>query len=396
LQHSHPSPFIRFRDSKDYAYGFLSVEDVSSFLEPAGPAASNRPLVDPGVEEFTVIPGRFGVRWLISADSRQCREVLSCWRPYDLRSRVKWGVVEAASAVSALEYLPGTTRVSLPLGHLRNYFREIGKEGIRTAVIQVGNPSFSRKLIAFGMGDRSVECVVKIPLTSDAVESIAREAHALSELRALTRALPECISCDSSSGWSSQTWIRGRASSRRFSRLHSDFLLRLVSDGQTLPLTQAVEHICPPSTGDLRPTHIVSAIADAATRVLLLSDALLPVTCVHGDFVPWNIKNNSGELVIVDWESCILTGLPLQDVCHFFYKQDYLFQDIGGLPQTMLRHPAVSVYLKKMDISADTAVRLVLYYLVETYYTHLSHKEYDQCEYDEIQIKCVMDGIGRS
>ena len=48
----------------------------------------------------------------------------------------------------------------------------------------------------------------------------------------------------------------------------------------------------------------------------VLHDEPLPAAVVHGDFVPWNLRESRGTLAACDWENASLDGLALVDEIH--------------------------------------------------------------------------------
>jgi hypothetical protein len=55
-----------------------------------------------------------------------------------------------------------------------------------------------------------------------------------------------------------------------------------------------------------------------ASEELLRPLDVLPVVCEQRDFSPWNLRiTDAGELVVLDWESAVLEGLPLLDLLYF-------------------------------------------------------------------------------
>jgi len=59
------------------------------------------------------------------------------------------------------------------------------------------------------------------------------------------------------------------------------------------------------------------------TRDLLRSLGPLPVVCEQRDFSPWNVFDGPSGLVVLDWESGELRGLPALDLVYFFTHAAY-------------------------------------------------------------------------
>ena len=49
-----------------------------------------------------------------------------------------------------------------------------------------------------------------------------------------------------------------------------------------------------------------------------------PAAIVHGDFVPWNLRQHGGQIGAFDWEYAQLDGLPLMDETHFRLQVGFL------------------------------------------------------------------------
>ena len=60
--------------------------------------------------------------------------------------------------------------------------------------------------------------------------------------------------------------------------------------------------------------------------VALLGELRLPATTVHGDFVPWNLREHAGALGAFDWEYAQIDGLPLIDETHHLLAVGYLLK----------------------------------------------------------------------
>lgn len=59
---------------------------------------------------------------------------------------------------------------------------------------------------------------------------------------------------------------------------------------------------------------LLSAAYSACTR---LEEVAVPITVVHGDFVPWNVVLDKGSVRVFDWEWGSLEGIPEWDAIYF-------------------------------------------------------------------------------
>jgi Phosphotransferase enzyme family len=80
-------------------------------------------------------------------------------------------------------------------------------------------------------------------------------------------------------------------------------------------------------------TILATAVARAIPH---LADHQVPLTVVHGDFVPWNVVLNNGYASVFDWEYGHIEGIPDWDRS-FFPLQIGLLTDRWDAP-TLIRH----------------------------------------------------------
>ena len=96
----------------------------------------------------------------------------------------------------------------------------------------------------------------------------------------------------------------------------------------------------------------------------VLERLILTVTIVHGDFVPWNLRERHGAVAAFDWEYGELDGLPLIDELNHLLLVGYLFQGwaVERAYDRLLRLAASA----PLGLSPDRVRALQLIYLLDT------------------------------
>jgi len=118
--------------------------------------------------------------------------------------------------------------------------------------------------------------------------------------------------------------------------------------------------------------ELLSSVVGSAVQ--LLAGAQVPVTLVHGDFVPWNMVLDGGTLRVFDWEYGCLEGLPNWDETHFMLQVGLILhrwsrhQIVAALKRASAR-PAPSLDPpQKRAVMALVVVQLILRNLGATNY----------------------------
>lgn len=317
--------------------------------------------------EATRLPVRiisqFGApRWILPADARRAIPVLQSWRPYSVKSRMKWGAIVGACRLRALHVLPGVRYddLSCDLSYWGKQLQGYSHSWAMTAYI--GNPSPTRKVLLFFIDEAArVRAVVKVPLCPAAKAAILNEVQVLNRIRG-ELSLPQVLFSDSAEGIAGQSWVEGKNIPRAFGREHLELLMRLVCERPCARLTERREQL---------ETRIgsLSSLVDSSLvhRALSLLDIEIEtMECVeHGDFTPWNMRRmNNGKLALIDWEWSVEAGYPWQDVCRYFYLQAYLFRDSGNVWNCMMRHPLLAEYRRRLDLSSESVRGLTACFLL--------------------------------
>jgi len=274
---------------------------------------------------YTVMRGHNGPRWLIPHASPLAQTILKEWRPYGLRARLHWLMASLAQQLGALRLMPGATGALLPPDAGAQLLRHIGMDGeAGPPIVLIGNSVATRKALVFfedGALEKSV--LVKVPLMPMARASIQCEARTLRNLNGRLHA-PRLLRISEDAGASMQEYLPGRLGSRRCKPQYVELLAELAETGSDISLREHGQHLA----GRLRAcaSYAENAAHLDAALALLDRDAALPAVLVHGDFAPWNIKElPDGSCALIDWELARERGLPLYDLCHFYYMQFLLF-----------------------------------------------------------------------
>jgi hypothetical protein len=53
----------------------------------------------------------------------------------------------------------------------------------------------------------------------------------------------------------------------------------------------------------------------------------VPMTIIHGDFAPWNLRIHNGKITAFDWEYGEIHGLPLMDEIHYLLQCGWLLEE---------------------------------------------------------------------
>ncbi|WP_237067312.1 aminoglycoside phosphotransferase family protein [Microbulbifer guangxiensis] len=310
---------------------------------------------------FYVIPGNEGPRWILPGTPAIGKAVISGWRPYGFYSKIKWQILRLAYSLGCLRYVPRVTVISVDGANLELPFIE----NKVSPVIYVGTPGRQQKaVVSLVCGQsNSVVAVLKVPLQLGAKDSIQREVSALRKLNlAGVQSVPKYIGSDKSQGWSLQSVLKGRVSGGKLRKSHVDFLLSLRT-GLTRSLDSCIQEIdgyAPSSRCGL--TDNQSQLVKIAFAAISDS-ADFPEVVFHGDFAPWNIKENGCELGVVDWEDSDANGFPFWDLCHFFFIQEFLL----GLPDTvseLINNKLVDYYLGELGIDDLGRKQLLIAYIL--------------------------------
>ncbi|MCB1959202.1 MAG: phosphotransferase [Rhodocyclaceae bacterium] len=159
-------------------------------------------------------------------------------------------------------------------------------------------------------------------------------------------------------------------SSHALSVAHFDFLAGLARRDTAQPWSAVLDQLAL----DCGPLHAIpsfDAVLGPALQFLRgAARGTVPVCFEHGDFAPWNIRDDgAGRLFVLDWEHARQDGVPWLDALHFCYQVSALVEreSPDGLLK-VLRHvfelPVAQGYARAMAVPAECHDVLVMVYLL--------------------------------
>lgn len=363
---------------------------TSKTLDIAFPPAIGRlaTLVTQATKISTIAQG-IEPRWIILGDPAKALPVLRSWRPFKFSSQVQWNAVLLASSTNLLSRLPNVKNDEIVVD---NQYWQTRLEGFSErwhAVLHVGNSSYTRKAIVFFIGeDASIKAVAKVPLTSAAGEAILNEAHVLRHMEGVDN-LPRVLFEDVQRGVAAQTFLDGKAVSRKFTAKHVELLGRLANGGATTRLSAFRPEIL--SSLDALDLPVDRLLLHRAVDFLDY-DSELPEFVEHRDFAPWNLKRlRDGSLTLLDWEWAVEKSLPWQDMCRYFYIQDVLFHGPGRVWETLTTDPLIRGYMQKFSIPMEALPALTMHYLLRVLCMDWKNKDQTLTDYTLKQIRMLVD-----
>jgi len=287
------------------------------------------------VRRFALLPGLESPRWFIPLETPALSSAGFCLSaPFKFAAQLRRCAGRAAARVG----LPGWYRDQIIIARrevppVERAIQELFPGRPVRLALSSGTPppAINRKIsLAVLAAGGQVLAFGKLPGPSGISEhNVRREAEVLSHLSRCpggTRA-PRLLFSGSVGGrfLALSTPLPGRPPGPEPADAHRRFL-----DGlRTGRLRPADDNAYARSLWERAP--LLANRPDLATAHRDLLSALrasrLPATTVHGDFVPWNLREHEGAIGAFDWEYAQVDGLPLIDETHHLLAVGYLLRN---------------------------------------------------------------------
>ena len=320
------------------------------------------PRPDCGVRRMLLVQRRNEPQWLVDLRAAAAAvRIWDSWTPYSRKARLAWLLLRWALKLRVARFVPGVALIQIPATGFGPWLADIPELQNAAPVVFIGKPSVTRKLTVFLADERGgIAAVAKLPLVPGAVESIRNEEQALRKLSGLVPGIPAALRPSFLPGVCVESWVEGKSVARRLTGEHLSLLLQLPRTGRAISMRRALDALKESPKPESR------AIMDRIPVSGCWCGELQSVW-EHGDFTPWNLKRSTGGvLILLDWEYSSPVGLPLLDLLHFFYRQQYLFRDMGNVRKAMDGNLLVQQYCRAFALDRETQKSLAVYYLLQS------------------------------
>lgn len=351
----------------------LNPDDLADYagvvwLEAAPPTTELRRAGFKYVQRFIALPSLTSLRWLVPAGQGAALVAAQTLpRPYRGLARLqRIALLSLLKRASSLLRLQSVTIASRRRPAVLVALDELFPECELRVSVSAGTPGPMRKpTLACFDREGSALAYAKIATSATAETLLANEAKVLgyiSQTPRLRGAAPRLLAYGVIDGRTTlvQSTLAGRAPSKRLGEAHGRLLEKLKS-GQAEPVSKS-----PFVMGLSDRMRAAGPVADYEHLLLdarrALKDVWLPSSLMHGDFAPWNLRQQDGDIRAFDWEYGVIDSLQGLDQLHHVWQTGLLLQkwDVAVALQ------ALDTCARSLSISldADQAVALVDLYLL--------------------------------
>lgn len=283
-----------------------------------------------------VVPNLEHARWLVPLDSPAVASAgLSLYTPSRRSAKLKRLAARAAMrarlpiwyrdhlwiAQREMPPLEASLRRLFPGEEVRIALSSGAPEGARNRKASALVIAPNGKMLAFAKLARS-------PIAREIAANEARVLHHLSNNPSLAGRVPLLLLDEEVDGTRVmvQTPLPGRPAPLGITAAHDEFLANLRTKVRIAASESAIAQSLPARLGALSPGR--EDLLDCLEAVLpVLESFQTPITVIHGDFAPWNLRLHQGELGAFDWEYGEVRGLPLIDEIHYRLQTGWLLEN---------------------------------------------------------------------
>jgi hypothetical protein len=321
---------------------------------------------------FAVLPSLAAARWFVPLDNPSLSSAaLSLYTPTRASARFKRFVARAAMHLRVpFWYRDSVWIASRRMPPLVQTLRNLFPESDVRLALSAGapEPARNRKASVVVLGpDGEIKAFGKAAASGLSKQIAAHEAKALQGIAKLLGAkshVPKVLFAGDVDGVyvTAQTPLSGRPTGPRLTPAIQTFLRSLQTE-QIKPAarTNLVEQLAVRIDGlSSGKEKLLSALESLQPTLETLK---VPVTVIHGDFAPWNLREDRGDIFAFDWEYAELDGIPLFDETHF--RLQVGFQLHQWTPEQARAELSEWAATQPIGLKADEVKALQAVYLID-------------------------------
>lgn len=287
------------------------------------------------IQRVAVLPGLENARWFIPLGKPAISSAaFGLYTPARLSARFK----RLAARVAAHARLPVWYRDQICIAQREvpplesQMLKLFGSSRVHIA-LSSGAPDARNRKISAAAIDRSgrILAFVKLAQSELCRTLLANEASVLQKLAGFgdigPQIAPRLLFAGQVEGTfvAAQSPLPGRASPR-WTGAHQAFL-RSLERGQIVAATETeLVRVLPERIAALSPARPeLSAAVESVWPALARMS--VPLTIIHGDFAPWNLRRHRGRMAAFDWEYGQIDGIPGIDQTHYLLQTGYLLEN---------------------------------------------------------------------
>jgi hypothetical protein len=354
------------------------------------------------IRRFAVLPSLRNARWFIPLDSPAiASSAFELYTPARRGAQFKRTAARLAARLSLpIWYRDHLLIASRKLPRIEQAIASIFPDAPLRLAISAGAPEPTRnRKPSFAVIDMTGRILALAKLSASCLSRrlVRHEANilgALAEMPGGPVSAPKLLFAGDVDGHylAVQSPLSGSPALSQFTAAHGRFLAALMRGSPKPAADTEMLQALPRRIADLPALgpDLAAALDEIAP---ILETTTVPPTIVHGDFVPWNLRQHDGDIAAFDWEYAQLDGLPLIDETHFRLQVGYHLENWtpGRASQFLKQSAAVS----PLGLSFAQAHALQAVYLLDQLARLLS-EGYDPADDMIVWYRRVLAAMSRS
>ena len=263
------------------------------------------------------------LKWILPKEKKFALYIIDNWTPYSLKGALFWKLIKFLFVLGIPNFLSNVKIIKMFHDHVD--WNQFGWSSLNEPILgfYIGTKSIDQKISILLIDKKKIDIklVVKLPVGENSWELIHEEYNVLKKLNSKSiKNIPKPFLKCTFNYFAVQNFLKGKPSKINLTNAHYKFLSDLVYKKEKIALKNLRNYLISyykDNEISIRNYKFIKTINFLVSR--LDSNKFFPLSFVHCDFVPWNIKTNiNGNIYVYDWEYSHQYGIPFYDI--FYYK----------------------------------------------------------------------------